>query len=137
MPINSTEKTEAEKSVEEEIRSIESNIAITQWIQLVGVLSEAVLLTKLYNLKDGQNLNSNGEGKILSGIWVQTIGQLAEATGVTKQLESLDDLTLLKFQEIAVAGDLLQSIGAGLQAIGGEQILAEDGIGNVYENIIP
>ncbi|NRG48457.1 hypothetical protein HRF87_27625, partial [Bacillus sp. CRN 9] len=83
MPINSTEKTESEKSVEEEIRSIESNIAITQWIQLVGVLSEAVLLTKLYNLKDGQNMNSNGEGKILSGIWVQTIGQLAEATGVT------------------------------------------------------
>ncbi|ASV68511.1 hypothetical protein MKX67_18860 [Cytobacillus sp. FSL W7-1323] len=135
MPINSTDKSE--KSVEEKIKNIESNIVITQWIQVVGVLSEAVLLTKLYLLKDNDNINLTGEGKILSGIWVQTIGQLVEATGVTKQLETLDDLTLLKFQEIAVAGDLLQSIGAGLQAIGGEQILAEDGIGNIYENIIP
>ncbi|MED1604033.1 hypothetical protein P4U90_01740 [Cytobacillus kochii] len=135
MPINSTDTSE--KSVEEKIKNIESNIVITQWIQVVGVLSEAVLLTKLYKLKDSDNINSTGEGKILSGIWVQTIGQLAEATGVTKQLETLDELTLLKFQEIAVAGDLLQSIGAGLQAIGGEQILAEDGLGNTYENVIP
>lgn len=120
---------------DELVSKIEKQIAVTQWIQATGVFAEAILLTKLYAIKE--NSNTTGEQKILAGIWVQTIGQLVEAASVTKQLDAADELILYKAQRLAIAGDLGQSIGAALQAIGGEEILLADGIGNIFESIIP
>lgn len=96
-------------------------------------IAEAILLTKLYSL----NGDSEGEKKILTGIWVQTIGQLLEATAVTNQINNTNEFSILSSQKIAVTGDIVQSIGSALQALGGEELLLQDGIGNLFESIIP
>jgi hypothetical protein len=121
------------KDKKELITSIEKRIAICQWIQAGAVFTEAILLTRLYFL----NEETTGEQKILAGIWTQTIGQLIEAYGVTKQINNLNKFSLLEAQKLSVTGDILQSLGAGLQAIGGEEILMADGIGNLFDSIIP
>lgn len=38
---------------------------------------------------------------------------------------------------MAIAGDWGQALGSALAAIGGEEILLADGIGNVFDSIIP
>jgi hypothetical protein len=122
-----------EKEKKELIQSLEKGIAVCQWIQAGAVFTEAILLTRLYFL----NGESSAEQKILAGIWTQTIGQLIEAHGVTKQIKNLNKISLLKAQKLTVTGDILQSLGSGLQAIGGEEVLMSDGIGNMFETIIP
>ncbi len=117
----------------EEKAGYEQQVAVAQWIQAFGVFYEAILLSKLYSFTE----ESGGDTKIIIGIWVQTLGQLVEASAVSAQLTALSESALLKAQQFAVSGDLLQSVGAGLQAIGGEEILAADGIGNVSPEIIP
>jgi len=121
-----------DKEKKELILSLEKGIAICQWIQAGAVFTEAVLLTRLYFL----NGESSAEQKILAGIWTQTIGQLMEAHGVTKQIMNLNDISQLKAQKLTVAGDILQSLGSGLQAIGGEEALISEGIGKMFETII-
>ncbi|MBY0099377.1 DUF6944 family repetitive protein [Mesobacillus maritimus] len=122
-----------EKEKKELIQSLEKGIAVCQWIQAGAVFTEAILLTRLYFL----NGESSAEQKILAGIWTQTIGQLIEAHGVTKQINNLNEISLLQAQKLTVTGDILQSLGSGLQAIGGEEVLISDGIGNMFESIIP
>ncbi|KRG15377.1 hypothetical protein ACA30_07075 [Virgibacillus soli] len=100
--------------------ALEEQIATLQWIQAAAVLTEAVLLSKLYSLKENVE---EGEDKILTGIWVQTLGQLTEALGVTQQINTTDKSSIFKAEKTAVTGDLIQSIGAGLQAWGGEELL--------------
>lgn len=109
---------------EELIAALEEQIAATQWIQSAAVLYEAILLTQLYFL---ENHNNDGENKILAGIWVQTIGQFTEALGVTKEIRTTDKYSIFKAQKMAVTGDWLQSLGAALQGLGGEEALLSDG----------
>ncbi|SRR5690606_8740278 len=119
--INGEGRSKSEHILEdEELKAvIEEQIATLQWIQAVAVATEAVLVSKLYSLKD----NVEGEDKILTGIWVQTIGQLMEALGVTQQISTTDKHSIFEAEKTAVTGDLIQSIGAALQAWGGEEIL--------------
>ncbi len=119
---NNAGKSEHILEDEELMAALEEQIATLQWIQAAAVLTEAVLVSKLYSLKD----NVEGEDKILTGIWVrvQTLGQLTEALGVTQQINTTDKSSIFKAAEkTAVTGDLIQSIGAGLQAWGGEELL--------------
>lgn len=130
---NNISKTENKNNNDKLKLQLEKQIAITQWIQTVGVIAEAILLTKLYSL----NGDSEGEKKILTGIWIQTIGQLLEATAVSNQINNKNEYSILSSQKIAVTGDIVQSIGSALQALGGEELLLQDGIGNLFESIIP
>ena len=117
---NNAGKSEHILEDEELKAALEEQIATLQWIQAAAVLMEAVLLSKLYSLKENVE---EGEDKILTGIWVQTLGQLMEALGVTQQINTTDKSSIFKAEKTAVTGDLIQSIGAGLQAWGGEELL--------------
>ncbi|OAK67166.1 hypothetical protein [Lederbergia galactosidilytica] len=117
---NNAGKSEHILEDEELMAALEEQIATLQWIQAAAVLTEAVLLSKLYSLKENVE---EGEDKILTGIWVQTLGQLTEALGVTQQINTTDKSSIFKAEKTAVTGDLIQSIGAGLQAWGGEELL--------------
>lgn len=117
---NNAGKSEHILEDEELMAALEEQIATLQWIQAAAILTEAVLLSKLYSLKENVE---EGEDKILTGIWVQTLGQLMEALGVTQQINTTDKSSIFKAEKTAVTGDLIQSIGAGLQAWGGEELL--------------
>lgn len=132
---SNAEEGQFTKDKEELAAKLEKQIAVAQWVQAAGVFAEAILLTKLYLLKEDSN--AEGEQKILAGIWVQTIGQLAEAAAVSKQIEAEDEFVLYNAQKMAIAGDWGQALGSALQAIGGEEILLADGIGNVFDTLIP
>jgi hypothetical protein len=48
---------------------------------------------------------------------------------VTKQINNLNKFSILKAQKLSIPGDILQSLGAGLQAIGGKEILMSEEVG--------
>jgi hypothetical protein len=116
----SGKKEQPEK--EEMIAKIEKQIAAALWVQSIAQIVEAVLVLKLYLLKD----ESEGEKKVANGVWIQTIGQIIETLGATRQLGDLDFATLKEAQRITIIGDALQSAGAAIEVIGGKQVLVED-----------
>ncbi|WP_409252664.1 hypothetical protein V1502_01670 [Bacillus sp. SCS-153A] len=118
---NGTER-QGQPGKEEEIEKIEKQIAAALWLQSIGQVAEAILVLKLLLLKE----ESEGEKKTAVGIWIQTIGQIIETVGVTRQLGSLDRITLKEAQRGAIIGDILQSAGAAIEVLGGKQILIED-----------
>jgi hypothetical protein len=121
-------------SKNEELKAaIEKQIEAMQWIQAVAVFTEAILVSKLYTLKE----DFDGERNIVIGIWIQTIGQLIESTGVSKQIRTNDEIEIIRGQKMLVTGDFLQAIGAALQAIGGEELLLADRIGNLFDFVVP
>ncbi|WP_421382923.1 hypothetical protein ACOJQI_01670 [Bacillus salacetis] len=107
---------------EEMILKIEKQIAAALWVQSIAQIIEAVLVLKLYLLKE----ESEGETKVALGVWTQTIGQIIETIGVTKQIGELDREILKEAQRISIIGDILQSAGAAIEVLGGKQILVED-----------
>jgi hypothetical protein len=113
-------KEQSEK--EEMIARLEKQIAAALWFQSIGQIVEAILVLKLYLLKE----ESEGEKKVAVGIWIQTIGQIMETVGVTRQLGDLDRETLKEAQKISIIGDILQSAGAAIEVLGGKQVLVED-----------
>lgn len=108
------------QEVEELKVKLEKQIAVTIWIQTIGVLMEAVLLQRLNALSQE---NIEGETEALAGSWIQLIGLVAEAVGVTQQAFEPSLPITFEGQRVAIAGNWLQSIGAALEAIGGEKIL--------------
>ncbi|GAA0322951.1 hypothetical protein GCM10008967_11840 [Bacillus carboniphilus] len=111
-----------QNQLEEEISKIEKQIAAAVWLQAIGQTVEAILLLKLLMLKE----ESEGEIKVATGVWIQTIGQILEALGVTKEITALDKNVLTEAQKIVITGDLLQSVGAAVETIGGKEILVEN-----------
>lgn len=110
---------------------LEKKLAATLWLQVIGQVGEAIILTKLLMLED----DSEGEKKIALGQWIQTIGQIFEALGTTKQIQTVDKELILEAQKLAINGDTLQSIGAGLQVIGGKEVITEEILTKIQEFI--
>lgn len=117
---------ENEKQLEELREQLKKQAEIATWIQAVGIIAEAIILTKLLAISE----ESEGENKVVLGMWIQTIGQLSEAIGVSKQVRAKDLQSLLSAQELSVNGDILQSIGAAIEAIGGKEVIVEEQIKN-------
>jgi SNF family Na+-dependent transporter len=75
-----------------------------------------------------EDANTIGEHQILTGVWIRTIGQILEAISVSSQIRETDKRQLLKEQKIAIAGDLLVSLGSAFEVIGGLQVIEEEPI---------
>ncbi|EKN66926.1 hypothetical protein BABA_13597 [Neobacillus bataviensis LMG 21833] len=93
-------------------------------MQVLGQIIELKGLSELFHLEEDSN--KIGEQQILTGVWTRTIGQILEAISVTKQLGETDLVKLNQEQKIAITGDLLVSIGAAIEVIGGINVLEEE-----------
>ncbi|WP_066151852.1 hypothetical protein [Halalkalibacter krulwichiae] len=62
------------------------------------------------------------------------LGQGLVTIGATKQLTTKDSLTL-SAQKLEIGGNLLQSLGSAIQAIGGEEALIEELVTGMQEFI--
>ncbi len=102
-----------EKEKQELEQRLQENIAFAVWLQVIGQLLEAVNLTKLYNITDGQ---SDVEKGILTGVWVQAIGDIVGAIGTTAEVLSDDPQTELRAQVVATQGLWIQTFGSGIEA---------------------
>lgn len=117
------------KNVEELRNTLKKKIEIAVWLQAIGQVSEAVLLSKLYSISD--HPESRGEKTLLTGAWVQASGQLLEALGVSRELSSKDIENIMEGQSIAISGEYLQGIGGLIAALGGTEIFQEEFFDNI------
>jgi hypothetical protein len=106
---------------QELIIQLEKQIEAGIWIQVIGILTEAIAYSKLVSLKE----DSISARKIETGLWIQTVGQIIEALGVSKETASLDKTSIQDAQKMVIAGDLLQSAGAALEFNGGIEIFSD------------
>ncbi|WP_059173843.1 hypothetical protein [Bacillus sp. FJAT-27445] len=60
------------------------------------------------------------------GVLIQMFGQITESIGVTKEITRQAPGILPEAQSIAITGDWLQSLGAAIEAMGGEMVLTEE-----------
>jgi hypothetical protein len=107
-----------------EKKKLEKEVVLGLWIQVIGQLIEVKGLSGLFQLEE--DTNPVGEKQILTGVWIRTIGQLLEALSVSSQLNETNLIKLLQEQKIAITGDLLVSIGAAYEVIGGIHVLEEE-----------
>ncbi|CAM4027336.1 hypothetical protein [Mesobacillus thioparans] len=108
-------------SKEEKIAQIEKQISVSLFIQAAAQITEAILLSRLYALRDG----TEGESEIVAGVWVQSIGQTIEALAVSKELSTFNPEEVRELQKIIVSSDFIQSIGAAIEGAGGIKALKE------------
>ena len=107
----------------EEVKlELEKKIVASLWLQVIGQFAEAIYSSKLLMLDN----DSEGEKKITLGQWISAIGQAMEAVGATKQLTTMNKNLVLEAQKLALNGDILQSFGAALQALGGKEVIIEE-----------
>ncbi|WP_409275170.1 DUF6944 family repetitive protein [Neobacillus sp. SCS-31] len=116
------EKSVQEKELEALKLTLEKQIAISIWIQAIGQIMEAILVLKLLALSE----KTEGEQTLATGVVIQMIGQIVESIGVTKEVTLRAPSVLPEAQRIAITGDWLQSIGAAIEAIGGEMVINEE-----------
>ncbi|OIK09542.1 hypothetical protein BIV60_23670 [Bacillus sp. MUM 116] len=117
--------------LEQKRLSLEKQIAIGIWIQVIGATIEFLGIAKLRGISE--NPDSIPEKEVLSGAGIQAIGTLFEAIGVTGQITEIDNTLKLDAQKLAIAGDWLQSIGAALEATGGTgEFLEEQEQANLF-----
>ncbi|WP_053365898.1 DUF6944 family repetitive protein [Bacillus sp. FJAT-27245] len=116
------EKNVREKELEELKLTLEKQIAISIWIQAIGQIMEAILVLKLLAISE----KTEGEQTLATGVVIQMVGQIVESIGVTKEITQQAPGVLPEAQRIAITGDWLQSIGAAIEAIGGEMVLTEE-----------
>ncbi|MBT2678530.1 hypothetical protein J7E38_05915 [Bacillus sp. ISL-35] len=114
-------KKEDSLSKEEKIAQIEKQISVSLFIQAAAQISEAILLSRLYALRDA----TEGEGDIVAGVWLQSIGQTIEALAVSKELSTLNQEELRELQKIIISSDFIQSLGAAIEGAGGIKVLKE------------
>ncbi|MDR7000571.1 hypothetical protein [Neobacillus niacini] len=112
-----TNKNENLSELEQKRLSIEKQIAIGIWIQVIGATIEFLGIAKLRGISE--NPDSIPEKEVLSGAAIQAIGTFFEAIGVSGQITESDNRIKLDAQKLAITGDWLQSIGAALEAAGG------------------
>jgi hypothetical protein len=106
------------------ILELENQVAFGLWIQSIGNIIELTGLSGLLKIEDDSN--TIGEQNILTGVWIKTIGQILEAISFSSQIRETDKIKLLEEQKIAIAGDLLVSLGSAIDVIGGLQVLEEE-----------
>lgn len=106
------------------ILELENQVAYGLWIQSIGNIIELTGLSGLLKIEDDSN--TIGEQNILTGVWIKTIGQILEAISFSSQIRETDKIKLLEVQKIAIAGDLLVSLGSAIDVIGGLQVLEEE-----------
>jgi hypothetical protein len=114
---------------------LEKEVALGLWIQVIGQIIEIKGLTGLLQVEN--DTSSIGEQQILTGVWIKTIGQILEAMSVTSQISETDIIKLLQEQKVAITGDLLVSIGAAYEVIGGIHVLEEETVQTQIPRIIP
>ncbi|MBT2692831.1 hypothetical protein [Bacillus sp. ISL-55] len=119
--MNSFFKKKDSSSKEEMIAQIEKQISVSLFVQAAAQITEAILLSRLYALRD----ETEGESEIITGVWVQSIGQTIEALAVSKELSTFNQQELRELQKIIVSSDFLQSIGAAIEGAGGIKVLKE------------
>ena len=106
------------------ILELEKEVALGLWIQVIGQIVEIKGLSGLLHIEN--DTDSIGEQQILTGVWIKTIGQILEAISVSSQISETDIIKLLQEQKLAITGDLLVSIGAAYEVIGGIHVLEEE-----------
>jgi hypothetical protein len=106
------------------ILGLEKEVALGLWIQVIGQIIEIKGLSGLLHIEE--DANTIGEQQILTGVWIKTIGQILEAISVSSQIGETDLIKLLQEQKLAIAGDLLVSIGSAYEVIGGIHVLEEE-----------
>lgn len=111
----------AQDEKEAKIKELQLQIAANLWFQSFAQLIEAAAVTKLFYLDE----QAPGGEEIVQGVWVQAIGQIIESIGVSEQLLSEDGPLHLRGMRTATTGDWLQSIGAAVEAAGGERVLRD------------
>lgn len=65
---------------EELILQLEKQIEVGVWIQVIGILTEAIAYSKWISSKE-EYISGR---KVETGLWIQSIGQIMEALGVSK-----------------------------------------------------
>ena len=118
-----------------EILKLEKEVALGLWIQVIGQIIEIKGLTGLIQMEN--DTSSIGEHQILTGVWIKTIGQILEAMSVTSQISETDLIKLLQEQKVAITGDLLVSIGAAYEVVGGIHVLEEETVQTKTTRIVP
>lgn len=106
------------------IKQLEKEVSLGLWIQVLGQIIELKGLSDLFHFEE--NANKIGEQQILTGVWIRTIGQILEAVSVSTQIGETDLEKLISEQKMAITGDLLVSIGAAIEVIGGIRVLEEE-----------
>ena len=106
------------------VLELEKEVALGLWIQVIGQIVEINGLSGLLHIEN--DTDSIGEQQILTGVWIKTIGQILEAISVSMQISETDIIKLLQEQKLAITGDLLVSIGAAYEVIGGIYVLEEE-----------
>ncbi|RST73086.1 hypothetical protein D4T97_014500 [Siminovitchia acidinfaciens] len=114
-------------------KSLKKKIEAAVWLQAVGQISEAVLLSRLYFISD--NPESEAEKTLLTGTWIQATGQILEALGVSREVATDNIDIIIEGQRIVITGDLLQGVGALIAAAGGAEVFFEEYFGK--EDFIP
>lgn len=117
----------------DKILGLEKQVALGLWIQVLGNIIELTGLSGLLQIEEDRN--PIGEQQILTGVSIKTIGQILEAISVSSQIRETDKIKLLEEQKIAIAGDLLVSLGSAFEVIGGLQVLEEEPV--IIPRIIP
>lgn len=111
-------------SNDKKIVELEKQVSLGLWIQVIGQIIEVKGLSGLIQIEN--DANTKGEQQILAGVWIKTIGQLLEAISVSAQIRETDKIKLLEEQNIAITGDLLVSLGAAIEVMGGLEVLKEE-----------
>jgi hypothetical protein len=106
------------------VLELEKEVALGLWIQVIGQIVEIKGLSGLLHIEN--ETSSIGEQQILTGVWIKTLGQILEAISVSNQIHETDIIRLLQEQKLAITGDLLVSIGAAYEVLGGIHALKEE-----------
>ena len=106
------------------VLELEKEVALGLWIQVIGQFVEIKGLSGLLHIEN--DTSSIGEQQILTGVWIKTLGQILEAISVSNQINETDIIKLLQEQKLAITGDLLVSIGAAYEVLGGIHALEEE-----------
>ncbi len=112
------------QEIEELRKSLKKKIEAAVWLQAIGQISEAFLLSKLYFISD--NPESEGEKTVLTGAWIQASGQLLEALGVSKEVSTDNIDIIMEGQRIIISGDFLQGVGGLITSVGGAEVFNEE-----------
>lgn len=119
-----TDQNGKDFSENKKIFQLEKEVSFGLWVQVLGQIIELKGLSELFHLEE--DVNKLGEQQILTGVWIRTIGQILEAVSVSRQLRETDLVKLIQEQKLAITGDLLVSIGAAIEVIGGIHVLEEE-----------
>lgn len=120
----SKNRKDSNNKKDKKVLELEKEVALGLWIQVIGQIVEIKGLTGLLHIEN--DTSSIGEQQILTGVWIKTLGQILEAISVSNQINETDIIKLLQEQKLAITGDLLVSIGAAYEVLGGIHVLGEE-----------